>query len=175
MAGAASKTINLEVGTLRAVLRRHRLWASMQPDVKMMAVKESPGKAITDEEEQQRPEVCRNRRSRTLLPVVMTALHTGMRRGEIQSLQWHQIDFLSRSLRVGSTKTAAGSGKGQGWREPAPASWSEEPHRLWWPPSWAGAQHDREDGQGVWVHRVRRSADRARCRGRATSTIWSVV
>ena len=106
-AGAASKTINLEVGTLRAVLRRHRLWASMQPDVKMMAVKESPGKAITDEEEQRLLEACRSRRSRSLLPIVTLALHTGMRRGEIQSLQWHQIDFLSlegKLLRLFSCK-----------------------------------------------------------------------
>src|ERR1700720_1124641 len=30
---AAPKTVNLEVGTLRAILRRNRLWASIQPDV----------------------------------------------------------------------------------------------------------------------------------------------
>ena len=32
------KTINLEVGTIRAILRRHRLWANLQPDVRMLAV-----------------------------------------------------------------------------------------------------------------------------------------
>jgi hypothetical protein len=34
---AAAKTINLELGTLRAILRRHRLWADVQPDIKMLA------------------------------------------------------------------------------------------------------------------------------------------
>src|SRR5207344_3241762 len=36
---AASKTINLELGTLRAILRRHRLWGNVQPDVKMLSVR----------------------------------------------------------------------------------------------------------------------------------------
>ena len=34
-----------------------------------------------------------------------------MRRGEIQSLQWRQIDFLNRRLTVGATKTEAGTGR----------------------------------------------------------------
>ena len=38
--GAAAKTINLELGTLRALLRRHRLWANLQPDVKMLPVRD---------------------------------------------------------------------------------------------------------------------------------------
>jgi hypothetical protein len=33
--GAAPKTVNLEVGTLRAILRKNRLWASIQPDVRI--------------------------------------------------------------------------------------------------------------------------------------------
>lgn len=39
------------------------------------------------------------------------ALHTGMRRGEIQSLRWLQVDFLNRMLTVGATKTKAGTGR----------------------------------------------------------------
>ena len=34
-----------------------------------------------------------------------------MRRGEIQSLRWRQIDFLKRTLMVGTTKTDAGTGR----------------------------------------------------------------
>ncbi len=110
-AGAAPKTINLEVGTLRAILRRHRMWANMQPDVKMMTVHETTGKALTDDEERRLLDACQERRSRALLPVVTLALHTGMRRGEIQSLRWSQVDFLNRTLTVGATKTAAGTGR----------------------------------------------------------------
>ena len=42
---AAPKTVNLEVGTIRAILRRHRLWANVQPDVRMLSVREDVGKA----------------------------------------------------------------------------------------------------------------------------------
>jgi integrase len=110
-AGASPKTINLEVGSIRAILRRHRLWAHIQPDVKMMTVRETAGKALTTDEENRLLEACRLRRSRALLPVVTLALHTGLRRGEIQSLRWSQIDFLNRMLTVGTTKTEAGSGR----------------------------------------------------------------
>lgn len=110
-ARASPKTINLEVGTLRAVLRRHRLWAGLQPDVRMMTVRESVGKALSGDEEKRLLEACRRRRSRALLPVVTLALHTGMRKGEIQSLCWGQIDFLNETLTVGHTKTAAGTGR----------------------------------------------------------------
>lgn len=83
----------------------------MQPDVRMMPVHEAAGRCLTDEEERRLLNACRGRRSRALLPVVTLALHTGMRRGEIQSLRWHQIDFLNRTLTVGATKTKAGSGR----------------------------------------------------------------
>jgi hypothetical protein len=41
---ASPKTINLEVGTLRAIPRRHRLWANLQPDVRLLAVRDDLGK-----------------------------------------------------------------------------------------------------------------------------------
>lgn len=109
--GASGKTINLEVGTLRAILKRHRLWANMQPDVTMLKTSETVGKALTVEEEQRLLDACRTRRSRALLPIVTLALHTGLRRGEIQALRWHHIDFLNRTLTVGASKTEAGTGR----------------------------------------------------------------
>jgi integrase len=109
--GAAPKTINLEVGTLRAVLRRHRLWANMQPDVTMLTVREEVGISLSAEDEKKLLDACGSSRSRALLPIVTLALHTGLRRGEIQSLQWRQIDFLKRTLMVGVTKTQAGTGR----------------------------------------------------------------
>ena len=83
----------------------------MQPDVKMMTVRETVGKALTGDEERRLLDSCGKRRSRALLPIVTLALHTGMRRGEIQSLRWRQIDFLNRTLMVGETKTEAGTGR----------------------------------------------------------------
>jgi integrase len=110
--GASPKTINLELGTLRAILRRHRMWANLQPDVKMLPVRDDVGKALTLEEENRLLGACGTSRSRALTPVVTLALNTGMRRGEILSLTWAQIDFLNERLTVGKSKTDAGQGRG---------------------------------------------------------------
>ena len=48
---AAPKTVNLEVGTLRAILRKHRTWANIQPDVQMLRVRDYIGRALTADEE----------------------------------------------------------------------------------------------------------------------------
>ena len=42
-ASASPKTVNLEIGTLRALLKRHRMWANLQPDVEMLAVRTNVG------------------------------------------------------------------------------------------------------------------------------------
>ena len=110
-AGAAPKTINHEIGALRAVLVRNRLWAALQPDVTTLRVDAEVGKALTKAEEARLLEACAASRSRTLLPFVQVALHTGLRKGEIQSLRWDQIDCLSREITVGRAKTVAGTGR----------------------------------------------------------------
>lgn len=109
--GASPKTINLELGTLRAIMRRNRLWAEIQPDVKMLTVRDEAGKALTADEERRLRTACAESRSRALLPAVTLALNTGMRRGEILSLKWSQIDFLDERVIVGKSKTDAGHGR----------------------------------------------------------------
>jgi hypothetical protein len=65
---ALPKTVNLEIGTLRAILRRNRLWAALQPDVRMLQTPDDIGRAISLEEEKRLSESCFNSRSRSLLP-----------------------------------------------------------------------------------------------------------
>jgi integrase len=108
---AAPKTINLEVGTIRAILRRHRLWANLQPDVRMLAVSEEHGKALPVADEKKLLDACADSRSRSLLPAVLLALNTGMRYSELRLLRWEQIDLGRRTVRVGKSKTEAGTGR----------------------------------------------------------------
>jgi hypothetical protein len=74
---AGPKTINLEVGTLRAILRRHRLWGNLQPDIHMLRVREDIGRALTADEEHRLLAACRKSRSRSLGVAVLLSLHTG--------------------------------------------------------------------------------------------------
>ena len=110
-AGASSKTVNLEVGTLRAILRRHRVWADIQQDVRMLPVRDDVGHALTSEEEAALLSACLKSRSRCLYPAVMVALNTGMRYSEIRLLQWKQVDFAANFLTVGKSKTPNGTGR----------------------------------------------------------------
>jgi integrase len=109
--GAAPKTVNLEVGTLRAILRKNRLWAAIQPDVRMLRAREDIGRAINREEETALLEACRASRSRSLYPAVLIALNTCMRYSELRLLRWEQIDLKSCTLTVGLSKTDSGTGR----------------------------------------------------------------
>jgi integrase len=108
---AAPKTINLEVGTIRAILRRHRLWANLQPDVRMLPTPDDIGKALSLKDEKRLLDACAESRSRSLLPAVLLALNTGMRYSEMRLLRWEQVDLTRRTVRVGKSKTEAGTGR----------------------------------------------------------------
>lgn len=108
---AAPKTINLEVGTVRAILRKHRLWAELQPDVRMLSVPDDIGKALNPKDEKKLLNACADSRSRSLLPAVLLALNTGMRYSELRLLRWQQLDLPRRTVRVGKSKTEAGTGR----------------------------------------------------------------
>ena len=109
--GAAPKSINLEVGTLRGILRHFRVWANLQPDVRMLTTIEKVGRVLTAEEQSALLQACGASRSRSLLPAVGIALNTGMRYSEIRLLRWGQIDLIGHSITVGRTKTKAGTGR----------------------------------------------------------------
>ena len=109
--GAAAKTINLEVGTVRAILRKHRFWANIQPDVQMLRVRDDVGRALTEAEEKALLLECRKSRSQSLYVAVEVALGTCMRYSEIRLLCWNQIDLGKRELRVGRSKTEHGEGR----------------------------------------------------------------
>jgi integrase len=54
---------------------------------------------LTVEEEQKLLDAC----PRYLKPIVLTALHTGMRKGEILNLRWEQVDLLNHEIKVENT------------------------------------------------------------------------
>lgn len=59
---------------------------------------------LTEDEEPRLMAVLTNRREH-LRPIVLIALHTGMRRGEILSLRWKQVDFARVAIELLRTKS----------------------------------------------------------------------
>jgi integrase len=110
-AGASGRTVNMEVGTLRAILRKHRLWATIQPDVKPLSARSDVGRALSKDEEARLLAAARTSRSRSLYPALVVAIHTGLRSAELRTLQWSRVDLMEASLTVGKSKTAGGEGR----------------------------------------------------------------
>jgi len=109
--GASGKTINLEVAALRSVLRKARLWANIQPDIKMLKAREDVGRALSADEQSRLLVACKASRSRSLYPAVQVNLHTGLRNAELRNLRWSNVDLIQGEITVGKSKTAAGEGR----------------------------------------------------------------
>ncbi len=109
--GVSNRTVNLELGVLRSILRRYRMWEPIAADVDFLKESASPGRALSHDEETRLLDAASKSRCRSLYPVVMLALNTGMRASEIRGLTWAQVDFLASALTVGKSKTAAGTGR----------------------------------------------------------------
>jgi integrase len=106
--------VNIEVGCLRAVLKRSGDWVRLQTDgdeIEMLPERDNVGRALTAEEEAELIGASAKSRSRVLLPFVRLAIETGARYGTIQRLQWKNVDFAKSYLTFGKDKTAAGSGR----------------------------------------------------------------
>jgi len=107
--GASARTVNKELQVLRQILKRHKLWANLQGDVRFERESEHIGKALTHQEEAQ---LLRRCEPNALLHTVVTlALNTGLRKNEIRSMRWDRIDLFKRTLVVGRAKTEGGSGR----------------------------------------------------------------
>ncbi len=63
-----------------------------------------PARSLTREEEKRLLEACTDNHVR-LKPIILCAIDAGMRRGEILSLKWEDIDFEHSKITVKATKT----------------------------------------------------------------------
>jgi integrase len=106
-----NRTINIEVGILRQIMREHGQWARIQMQVKMLPERDDVGRALTAKDESLLLLECGRSRSRILLPFVVLALDTGARYNTVRTLQWANIDFSNRCLKFGRDKTKAGTGR----------------------------------------------------------------
>jgi integrase len=100
---ASARTLNKGLQVLRQILKRYNLWANLQGDVKFERESDHIGKAMTEEQETGLLAACES--NPLLRAVVSLALNTALRKNEIRTLLWSQIDLMQPTLTVGRTKT----------------------------------------------------------------------
>jgi integrase len=108
---ASNRTINMEVSTLRMILKSAKLWGSLSADVKMLPERSEIGRALSRQEERDLLAACRVSPSRGLYSAVMIFSNTGLRNAELRLARWHQVDLLKATFQVGKSKTAGGEGR----------------------------------------------------------------
>ena len=106
-AGVKGATVNRDLACLSQVLE-HSIelgWLSENPTRLVSRFSERPNvwKWLRPHEARDLLSSCADKHApRYLAPLVLTALYTGMRRGELLGLQWRSVDLIDRTLEVES-------------------------------------------------------------------------
>ncbi len=103
--GVGPASINRELAVLKNAFNKAIKewgWLKDNPMARVAMEKEPQGRVryLTDEEFEKLLKACPG----WLKPIVLTARHTGLRRENILSLKWHQVDLFRRMLTIERTK-----------------------------------------------------------------------
>jgi len=104
--GVSKATANRSVQILRRMFNLAIDWGYLAENpaskVKLFSEKDNLKERVLTEDEELR---LLDASLPHIRPIVLCALHTGMRRGEILGLRWDQVDFEKRMIRVERTKS----------------------------------------------------------------------
>jgi len=107
--GAGNRTINMELGILRRILKRAKRWHLLADDIKALPERHNVGRALKHEDKAKLLKAAENKPEWQLAKLAaILALNTTMRACEIRGLQWRDIDFIERTVVVRHSKTEAG-------------------------------------------------------------------
>lgn len=109
---ASPQTVKHELGVLNRVLQQCIIdWGYHLPrglataQVRKPALPQGRERRLSTEEEKQLLEAARASRSKEIEPIIIIALETGARRGEIAAMRWEHIDLVKRTWHIPDTKT----------------------------------------------------------------------
>jgi integrase len=102
-------TLNAELGILRRILKRAKLWARVADDIRPLKEPMTIGRALTEEDKQRllKTAVMRPEWETAYLAAIL-CLNTTARGCELKALQWSDVDLFARTLTIRTSKTAAG-------------------------------------------------------------------
>jgi integrase len=102
-------TLNAELGILRRILKRARLWARVADDIRPLKEPNTVGRALTPEEQERLLRTAATRPEfQTAYLAAVLCLNTTARGCELKGLQWADVDLFGRVLTIRKSKTAAG-------------------------------------------------------------------
>jgi integrase len=108
---ASNRTINMEVSTLRMMMKSAKLWSAIADDVKMLPERRDVGRALSPEEETKLLDACRKSPQPSLYTAVVIFCNTGLRNAELRRARWSQVDFMRAEFKVGKAKTEGSEGR----------------------------------------------------------------
>jgi integrase len=118
--GLKKSSINREVGLLKSMLKTAVEWEltekNVAKDARLFKLDEPlSDRVLSQEEELKLLAACDESELQYRAPhvklIILIALHTGLRRGEILRLKWADIDFDQNVLIVRKSKTKSGTGR----------------------------------------------------------------
>jgi len=98
-----------ELGVLRGVMKREKLWHSFSDEIKPLPVHTQIGRAMTlDEKTRLAKAAGMHPKWQNARWAMVLALNTTMRASEIKALRWRDVDFLASTITIRKSETEAG-------------------------------------------------------------------
>jgi integrase len=102
-------TLNAELGILRRILKRGKLWARVAEDVRPLKEPGTIGRALSEEDKEQLLETAVQRPEwETAYFAAILCLNTTARGCELKGLKWSDVDLFGRTMAIRKSKTIAG-------------------------------------------------------------------
>jgi site-specific recombinase XerD len=99
--GIGNRTINIEVGVLRRMLKKHKLWSRLAEDYKRLPEPKNIGRALTPEQEEKLFTVARSRpESKVAFLVALITANTTAGGVELRNVRIGDIDLEAKTLSV---------------------------------------------------------------------------
>ena len=110
--GKSGKTINLDIGALRRLMKKAGVWQRLGDSITLLPQRSSIGRALEEEEKTRLLDVAaKSKRWVWAKLAAILALNTTMRSCEIRGLRWKHLDFLNKTLTIRRETTKSDAGE----------------------------------------------------------------